>query len=285
MPSPTASGSSASHRSSIRRSFGRRLRRRSGSPRRRWPRELHDREILLLLDNFEQLIEAAEVVGELLQAAPRLRVLSTSRARLHVYGEHELEIPPLPAAEAEELFVSRARATGRELPPGELITEICSRLDGLPLAIELVAARTAELTPAELVSSLDDKLELASKGARDLPERQQTLRAAIGWSHDLLDPHQQRLFAQLGAFAGGFTRDAVQAVCGTDTTEQLAGLAEANLVRRADDGRFRMLQTIREYSVERLVESSEADERAAPPRGLLSRAGGGARSRPSQRRS
>ena len=175
MPSPTASGSSASHRSSIRRSFGRRLRRRSGSPRRRWPRELHDRELLLLLDNFEQLIEAAAVVGELLQAAPRLRVLSTSRARLHVYGEHELEIPPLPAAEAEELFVRRARATGRELPPGELVTEICSRLDGLPLAIELVAARTAELTPAELVSSLDDKLELASKGARDLPERQQTL--------------------------------------------------------------------------------------------------------------
>ena len=222
--------------------------------------ELGGRQLLLLLDNFEQLLDAAPVVGELLQAAPRLRVLTTSRTRLHLYGEHEVEVPPLPAAEAEELFVGRAGATGRTLPPGPLVTEICRRLDGLPLAIELVAARTAELTLAELVSSLDDRLELASKGARDLPERQRTLRAAIDWSHDLLDPHQQGLFMRLGAFAGGFTPDAVRAVCGDDATEHLAGLAEANLVRRADDGRYRMLQTIREYSVERLVESGEADE-------------------------
>ena len=149
-------------------------------------------------------------MGELLQAAPRLRVLTTSRARLRLYGEHELEIPPLPAGDAEELFLGRARATGRALPPGSLVTDICRRLDGLPLAIELVAARTAELTPAELMSSLADSLELASKGARDLPERQRTLRAAIGWSHDLLDADGQRLFAHLGAFAGGFTREAVR---------------------------------------------------------------------------
>ncbi len=221
--------------------------------------ELRDLEALLLLDNFEQLLDAAPVVGELLQAAPRLRVVTTSRARLRVYGEHELELPPLPAADAEELFLIRARATGRELPPGPLVTEICRRLDGLPLAIELVAARTAELTPAELTSSLDDRLELASQGARDLPERQRTLRAAIGWSHALLAEDQQRLFARLGAFAGGFTRAAVEEVCGAGA-ENVAVLVESSLVRRADDGRYRMLQTIREYAVERLAESGEADE-------------------------
>jgi predicted ATPase/DNA-binding SARP family transcriptional activator len=220
--------------------------------------ELQDSELLLVLDNFEQLLDAAEVVGELLQAAPRLGVLTTSRARLRLYGEHELEIPPLPAGDAEELFLGRARATGRALPPGSLVTDICRRLDGLPLAIELVAARTAELTPAELTSSLDDSLELASKGARDLPERQRTLRAAIGWSHDLLDADGQRLFAHLGAFAGGFTRDAVRAVCGEDAADHLAPLAEASLVRRADDGRYRMLQTIREYAVELLLDRADA---------------------------
>ena len=221
--------------------------------------ELRGRELLLLLDNFEQLLDAAPVVGELLQAAPRVRVLTTSRARLRLYGEHELETPPLPAPDAEELFVSRARATGRELPPGPLVAEICRRLDGLPLAIELVAARTSELTPAELMSSLDDRLELASRGPRDLPERQQTLRAAIGWSHDLLEPSEQHLFAQLGGFSGGFTREAVSAVCGEEAAALLGSLAEANLVRRADDARYRMLATIREYAVERLVESGEAD--------------------------
>ena len=219
--------------------------------------ELRSRELLLVLDNYEQLLEAAPLVGELLQAAPRLRVLTTSRARLRVYGEHELDIPPLPAADAEELFASRAAATGRGVPQEGLVSEICERLDGLPLAIELVAARTAELTPAELMASLDDGLELASHGAQDLPERQRTLRAAIGWSHALLGEAEQRLFASLGAFAGGFTREAVEAVCGT--SEHLTGLVGTNLVRRSEDGRYRMLQTIREYAVERLVESGEAE--------------------------
>ena len=222
--------------------------------------ELQSRELLLLLDNFEQLLDGASLVGELLQAAPRVRVLTTSRARLRLYGEHELEVPPLPAVDAEELFVDRARATGRALPPGQLVSDICRRLDGLPLAIELVAARTAELTTAELMSSLDDSLELASKGARDIPERQRTLRAAIGWSHALLDADEQLLFAQLGAFAGGFTREGVQAVCGGDAAGHLAALAEANLVRRTDDGRFRMLQTIREYAVERLFECDDDED-------------------------
>ena len=218
---------------------------------------LRGRELLLVLDNFEQLLDAAPLVGELLQAAPRLRVLTTSRARLRVYGEYELEIPPLPAADAEALFAGRAAAAGRGLPQ-TLVSEICRRLDGLPLAIELVAARTTELTPAELMSSLDDGLELASHGARDLPERQRTLRAAIGWSHALLGEEEQRLFASLGVFAGGFTREAVDAVC--VPSEQLAELVEASLVRRGDDGRYRMLQTIRDYAVERLVESGEAEQ-------------------------
>ncbi len=222
--------------------------------------ELHGRELLLLLDNFEQLLDAAPLVGELLQTAPRLRVLTTSRARLHVYGEHELQLPPLPAGEAEELFLTRAAATGRRPPSAALVTEICERLDGLPLAIELVAARTVDLTSAELLESLDDGLELASRGARDLPERQRTLRSAISWSHDLLAPAEQQLFAELGAFAGGFTGPSVAAVCEPDGAAGLTGLAEASLLRRADDGRFRMLQTIREYAVERLLERADADE-------------------------
>ena len=219
------------------------------------------------------------MVGELLQVAPRLRVLTTSRARLRLYGERELEIPPLPAADAEELFVGRARATGRELPPGALVADICRRLDGLPLAIELVAARTAELMPDELMASLDDRLALASEGARDLPERQRTLRGAIGWSNNLLDADGQRLLAQLGAFAGGFTRDAVRAVCGEELAEQLAGLTEASLVRRGDDGRYRMLQTIREFAVERLAERGRCGGDPPPARGVLRRAGRRARRR------
>ena len=221
--------------------------------------ELRDRAILLLLDNFEQLLDAAPVVGELLQAAPRLSVLTTSRAPLHIYGEHELAVPPLPQLDAEKLFVGRAAAAGRELPSGPLVAEICGRLDGLPLAIELVAARTAELTPAELVSSLDNRLELASRGARDLPERQRTLRATIGWSHDLLSPSEQVLFACLGAFAGGFTREAALTVCEAES-DALASLLEHNLIRRSDDGRYRMLETIREYAVERLRGSGAEHE-------------------------
>ena len=221
--------------------------------------ELHDRELLLVLDNFEQLLDAARVVGSCCRprraCACSRRAARGSTCTASTSTRYRRCPPPTRGA------LRRPRAaTGRALPPGSLVTEICRRLDGLPLAIELVAARTAELTPAELMSSLDDSLELASKGARDLPERQRTLRAAIGWSHDLLDPDQQRLFAHLGAFAGGFTRDAVQAVCGEDAAEHLAGLAEASLVRRADDGRYRMLQTIREYAVERLSSP------ARPPR-------------------
>ena len=152
--------------------------------------ELHTRELLLLLDNFEQVLEAAPFVTEVLQAAPRVRVLTTSRAPLRVYGEHERTVPPLAAEEAEELYVVRARAADSEADP-RLTAEICERLDRLPLAIELVAARTGELTSDELLASLDRRLEVGSRGARDVPERQRTLRAAIGWSYDLLRPVEQ----------------------------------------------------------------------------------------------
>ena len=219
--------------------------------------ELHTRELLLLLDNFEQVLEAAPFVTEVLQAAPRVRVLTTSRAPLRVYGEHERTVPPLAAEEAEELYVARARAADSEADP-RLTAEICERLDCLPLAIELVAARTGELTSDELLASLDRRLEVGSRGARDVPERQRTLRAAIGWSYDLLRPVEQTLFAGLGTFAGGFTADAVEVVCRQG--EALPGLRDSSLVRRADDGRYRMLQTIREYAVERLEAAGLAGE-------------------------
>jgi predicted ATPase/DNA-binding SARP family transcriptional activator len=221
-------------------------------------KELADRELLLVLDNFEQLLEAAPVVGELLQAAPRLCVLVTSRSPLRVYGEHEVPTPPLPPGAAEELFVARAGAAGLHLPAGAPVRDVCERLDGLPLAIELVAARTAELTLDELLGSLDHRLELAAHGARDLPERQRTLRAAIDWSHELLSADARRLFAGLAAFAGGFTREAVSAVCGD--VGPLAELSEGSLVRRSTDGRYRMLQTIREYAVERLDAEEDSFE-------------------------
>ena len=221
--------------------------------------ELRDAELLLVLDNFEQVVEGSEVVGELLRLAPRVRALATSRAPLRLYGEHELPVPPLPADDASELFLARARAAGRELRPGQLVAEICERLDRMPLAIELVAARAGQLTPDELVGSLDRRLELASDGPRDLPQRQRTLRAAIGWSNDLLGASEQRLLAQLGVFSGGFAREAVEAVC-SEGSGSLATLVEGSLVRRSDEGRFRMLETIREYAIERLAASGEEDE-------------------------
>ena len=168
--------------------------------------ELRGRELLLLLDNFEQLLDAAPAVAASCSRPRRACACSRRAARgcacTASTSWRSRRCPP-PTRRSSSSAVRGP--PGRELPPGPLVAEICRRLDGLPLAIELVAARTAELTPAELMSSLDDRLELASKGARDLPERQRTLRAAIGWSHDLLDVSEQRLFAHLGVFAGGFT--------------------------------------------------------------------------------
>jgi predicted ATPase/DNA-binding SARP family transcriptional activator len=229
---------------------------------------LADRELALLLDNFEQLVAAAPLVADLLAAAPGLSVLVTSRTVLRLSGEQEFALEGMSTAEGEQLFVQRARAVRRDFEPtGEdvaAIRDICARLDGLPLAIELAAARVKVLEPAEILSRLERRLALLTGGARDAPERQQALRATIDWSHDLLDPGEQRLFARLAVFVGGWTLEAAEAVAGdaqTDVLEGLASLADKSLVRRRRaDGRFGMLELLREYALEQLDESDEADD-------------------------
>ncbi|MGE3271532.1 MAG: tetratricopeptide repeat protein [Chloroflexota bacterium] len=258
---------------------------------------LRQKEILLLLDNFEQVVEAAPLLADLLNAAPRVKVLVTSRAVLHIYGERELSVPPLalpdhrtsPSAahlsqfEAVRLFVDRAQAarsdfvlTDENAPD---VAEICQRLDGLPLAIELAAARVRTLPPRALSQRLERRLPLLTGGARDLPARQRTLRDAIGWSYDLLTADEQTLFRRLAVFRG-CTLDVAETVCAGDPPQAgrrtvalppldldildgVESLVEKSLLRQeeASDGqpRFRMLQTIREYALDRLDESGEAD--------------------------
>jgi predicted ATPase/transcriptional regulator with XRE-family HTH domain len=251
----------------------------------RWLRERH---FLLLLDNFEHVLDAAIAVGELLGACPRLHVLVTSREALHLRGEQEYPVPPLafpraatPSAEAllqydgVRLFVQRAQAVRPDFALSEanaaMIAQICARLDGLPLAIELAAARTVLLSPQALLSRLEQAqqtlpLQLLSGGARDLPARQQTMRATIAWSYDLLSPAEQSLFRRLSVFARGATLDAIEAVCAAeagagDVTELVASLVHKHLVGRAEaDGgepRFEMLETIRAYGAEQLHASGE----------------------------
>ncbi len=242
---------------------------------------LHDRELLLVLDNFEQLVDAAPVVAELLEA-PRVRALVTSRAPLHLYGEHEFAVPPLttPAeagihlevlaeCESARLFVERAQAvdsrfelTAENAPA---VAEICRRLEGLPLAIELAAARIKLLTPQAMLDRLDSRLQLLIGGARDMPERQRTMRATVEWSHALLDDDEQALLRRLAVFSGGFTLDAAEDVCAFDEpTDVLAGVAsllDKSLLRRHDGagGEIRLLmpETVREFAFERLEQSGE----------------------------
>jgi len=247
-------------------------------------RYLRDRHLLLLLDNFEQVIEAAPQVAALLAAAPGLKVLVTSREALRLRGEQEYTVPPLalpdlrrlPPPEAlsqvpaVRLFLARAV----EVKPDFAVTdanaatvaEICERLDGLPLAIELAAARIKTHSSAALLARLTDRLHLLTGGARDLPARHQTLRAALEWSYDLLDPEAQTLFARLAVFGGGATAEAVVAICrdapaAPDMLDALARLVDKSLVRQDAAGdqerRFSMLETIREYAAERLAASGE----------------------------
>jgi predicted ATPase len=224
---------------------------------------LAGRAVLLVLDNFEQVLDAAPDVARLLAASPRLKLVATSRSPLRVAGEQELAIAPLARAPAVALFVSRARALNprHALATGDedRIERICERLDGLPLAIELAAARSKLLPPAAILERLSHRLDLLSAGPRDAPERQQTLRAAIGWSYDLLDPEVQSVFARLGVFFGGWTLEAAEAVCGPDALEALATLMDQSLVS-AVAGRFEMLETVREYALERLAESGAEPE-------------------------
>jgi predicted ATPase/DNA-binding SARP family transcriptional activator len=220
---------------------------------------LRGRELLLFLDNFEHLLDAAPLVSGLLGACSRLRVLVTSRAPLRVAGEQEYRLEPLPQKEAAALFVERARAVGRVVAPDATVKEICRRLDGLPLAIELAAARMKLLTPERLLERLDSALDLLTGGPRDAPERQRTLRATIEWSYNLLQPSACRLFARLSVFSGAFPLDAAEEVCGAEL-DDLATLVDYSLLKPIGDDRFFMLETIGEYTLEKLREGNEEDE-------------------------
>ncbi|HYI22899.1 MAG TPA: adenylate/guanylate cyclase domain-containing protein [Candidatus Limnocylindrales bacterium] len=252
---------------------------------------LRDKELLLVLDNFEQVVDAAATVGQLLREAPRIKIIVTTRIVLHTYGERELPVPPLGlpppgekrlnaagAAEYEavQLFVERALSvqpafmlTDENAP---LVVDITRRLDGLPLAIELAAARTRALSVPAIHARLDQHLALLTGGARDLPGRQQTLRGAIDWSYDLLEEPDKRLFERFSVHAGGAYLTQADAVCGPaaelgeDVLDGLTSLADKSLVKpdlaAEEDPRFAMLVTIRDYAHERLEGSEEFGELA-----------------------
>jgi predicted ATPase/class 3 adenylate cyclase len=247
---------------------------------------LRDRELLLVVDNFEQVVEAGRVVEELLTAARRLKVMVTSRIVLSLRGEQEYAVPPLEPPdpqrlpdlttlrrfEAVQLFTERALAVvpGFRVTEGNApaVAEITARLDGLPLAIELAATRTKVLTPEQMLPRLQDSLSLLTSGGRTLPERQRTLRGAIAWSHDLLDERERGLFARLSVFRGGWSLESAEAVgrpeeLGLDALDGLSALVDMSLVRRSElaDGspRFSMLETIREFGQERLRAGDDLD--------------------------
>jgi predicted ATPase/class 3 adenylate cyclase len=220
---------------------------------------LRGRELLVLLDNFEHLVDAAPAVGALLASSSRVRVLVTSRTPLRVSAEQEYRLEPLPDGDAAALFVQRARGVGREVTADAAVAEICRRLDGLPLAIELAAARTKLLAPERLLERLGSVLPLLTGGNRDAPERQRTLRATLEWSYDLLDPPTRALFARLGVFAGSFSLAAAEEVAAAEF-DVLEALVDSSLVKPIGDDRFLMLETIREYATEKLVASTAAEE-------------------------
>jgi predicted ATPase/class 3 adenylate cyclase len=247
---------------------------------------LHYKHLLLVLDNFEQVLEGAPVVAELLGACPKLKVLTTSRIPLRLYGEQEYPVPPLtlpdprvmPPLEvltqydAVRLFVERARAikadffvTNENAPA---VTEICARLDGLPLAIELAAARTRMLPPQKILERLGNRFKLLKGGPRDLPTRQQTLRGTIDWSYELLEEEEKILFGRLSVFSGGRTLEAIEEICDPEgeleTLEGVESLLEKSLLRQEEgverEPRFVMLETVHEYAREKLQESGEEQE-------------------------
>jgi len=246
-----------------------------------------EKRLLLLLDNFEQVLPAGPRVAELLGSCPRLKVLVTSRAALHLRGERELAVAPLAVPDPEhrppvdalsrfaavDLFVQRAQAVKAEFTltseNGPAVAEICRRLDGLPLAIELAAARIKLLSPQAMLARLGRRLPLLTGGARDLPDRQRTLRDTIAWSHDLLDEAEPTLFRRLAVFVGGCTLEAAEAVCdaagdlGIVLLEGVASLVDKSLLRQQDgpsgEPRFTMLETIREFGLDQLEASGEAE--------------------------
>ena len=211
-----------------------------------------EREMLLVLDNLEQVIESAPELATLVETCPNLAVLVTSRELLRVRGEVEYAVAPLADLEAVELFCARAHAD-----PEPAVHELCRALDNLPLALELAAARASVLSPGQILKRLSGRLDLL-KGGRDADPRQQTLRAAIAWSYELLSPEEQRLFARLAVFAGGCTLEAAVDVTDADL-DTLQSLVDKSLLRHTHE-RFWMLETIREYAIERLEDSKEAEE-------------------------
>jgi predicted ATPase/class 3 adenylate cyclase len=222
---------------------------------------LRGKRMLLVLDNFEHVVDAGAEIGGLLRAAPEVSVLVTSRMALRIEGEHELAVLPLPSKDAVALFRDRARSIRPELVlDGTDVRTICDRLDGLPLAIELAAGLVRVLPPRTLIERLERRLPLLTGGRRDLPDRQRTLRATIEWSHDLLASEQQAVFARLGVFAGTWSLDAAEQICDAELVALMA-LAERNLISMQSESplepRFSMLQTIQEYALERLDERGE----------------------------
>lgn len=257
---------------------------------------LQHRQLLLVLDNFEQVVAAASLVASLLAQCSRLKILVTSRATLHLYGEQEFPIPPLALPDPKRLrtmgvdlvpnlaqvasvtlFVQRALAVKPDFALTAtnvaVVAEICIGVDGLPLAIELAAAQIKLFSPPALLARLQQRLTLLTGGPQDLPARQRTLRDEIAWSYDLLAPIEQNLFRRLAVFAGGFTLEAAQAVCnaagdlGVHVLDGVASLVQQNLLKQAEqtrprghlEPRFDMLEMMREYALERLIESGEAE--------------------------
>ena len=216
-----------------------------------------DKRLLLLLDNFEHLLDAATALVELLAACPNLRLVVTSRELLQLPGEHAYPVPPLADEDGVELFTARARASRPDYTPSPAAATVCARLDNLPLAIELAAARVRVLTPEHLLGRLSGRLDLLKAG-RGVDPRQQTLRATIEWSHDLLDDDEQRLYGRLSVFRGGCALAAAEHICAADL-DTVQALVDKSLLRYNDD-RYWMLETIREHASERLDVSGEAAE-------------------------
>lgn len=249
-----------------------------GEPEKLLVAHLRRQRALLVLDNFEQVLDAAPAIARIAAACPRLKILVTSRESLRVQGEHEQPVPPLALDAAGEGALSPCMALfeqrAREMRPDFCIdaenhasvAAICRRLDGLPLAVELAAARTRVLTPQAMLSRLDRSLSLLTSQRRDLPARQQTLRAALSWSYDLLRPDEQAFFRRLGAFTGGFSEEAAAEITvdtAVDTLDGLTSLADKSLLACGkQDGlsRFHLLETVREFALERLGEAGEEQQ-------------------------
>ncbi|MCA1606818.1 MAG: AAA family ATPase, partial [Acidobacteria bacterium] len=249
---------------------------------------LRDRQMLLAIDNFEQVVAAAPLLAELLNSARSLKVLMTSRSALRITGEHEAAVPPLALPgtgqpltpetlrryAAVELFVERATAVKSDFAltneNAPAVVEICTRLDGLPLAIELAAARIKVLPPSALLARLKSRLKLLMGGPRDRPSRQQTMRGAIAWSYELLNEGEKKLFRRLSVFVGGCELEAAEAVCidagdmEIDILDGVASLIDKSLLQQKEvvnaEPRFTMLETITEYGLEQLTASLEAEE-------------------------